>query len=411
MSLILHTADWHLGARLIEHDRSEEHARFLAWLRAEIAERQPDLLIVAGDVFDSANPPQHALAQYYEFLAGVARTQTQVLVLGGNHDSALTLNAPRDLLRSLHIRVIGSAPEEDSEAILDLGDTVVCAVPYLRERDVRRASAGQTSEEVASQMRDGIAAHYRRIYERASAVARGRPIVATGHLTAVGVETSESERAIQIGNLGAVPVECFAGFAYVALGHIHRPQRVGGSNHVRYSGSPVALGFDEAAVGKQVLLITTASRTQGEPIAITPIPVPCFRRLLRLRCCLEDLPAHLAEIAADADGLAPWLEITVEDGATHPDLDLRVRNALGTYPAAILKVLAPRSPEAQDEAVSAFQGRTLAEIKPEEVFEERLRRNGLDLASDEAKALSLTFAELLTRMHDDATNPAREAVA
>jgi len=407
MSLIFHTADWHLGARLIEHDRSEEHARFLAWLLEQITELQPNLLIIAGDVFDSANPPQQALTQYYEFLAGVSHTKTEVLVVGGNHDSAMTLNAPRDVLRALKIRVVGSAPEDHGEALVDLRDVVVCAVPYLRERDVRRASAGQTSDEVAAQMREGIAQHYRRIFDCACELATGRPVVATGHLTAVGVQSSESERSIQIGNLGAVTAECFSGFAYVALGHLHRPQSVGSSEHIRYSGSPIALGFDETDVPKQVLLITT---TKSDQIEIRPIPVPCSRQMLRLNCRLDDLPARLAEIAPAEGELKPWLEITVDDGAMHPDLDFRVRNALGTCPAAILKILAPRPAEAQEGIEEAFSGRTLAEIKPEEVFAERLRREGIDPTTDEAKALTATFDELLTRMQDEATSTPEEVV-
>jgi exonuclease SbcD len=407
MALILHTADWHLGARLIEHDRSEEHARFLAWLLEQVTELQPKLLIIAGDVFDSANPPQQALAQYYAFLAGVARTPTDVLVLGGNHDSALTLNAPQELLRSLRIRVVGSAPEDHQEALVDLGDVVVCAVPYLRERDVRRASAGQTSDEVAAQMREGITQHYRQIFDHACQMAQGRPVVATGHLTAVGVKSSESERAIQIGNLGAVSVDCFSGFAYIALGHLHRAQSVGGSDHIRYSGSPIALGFDETDVTKHVLLVSTR---KSDRIEIRPIPVPCARRMLRVNCRLDDLAARLGEIVPVQGELTPWLEITVEDGAAHPDLDLRVRNALGTCPAVILKLLTPRLPDAQDGADAAFAGRTLAEIKPEEVFAERLRREGIDLASDDAKGLTATFAELLTRMQDEAMSPSEEAV-
>jgi exonuclease SbcD len=400
MSLILHTADWHLGARLIEHDRSEEHARFLVWLLEQITELKPNLLIIAGDVFDSANPPQQALTQYYEFLAGVSRTQTEVLVVGGNHDSALTLNAPRDLLRALKIRVVGSAPEDHRESLLDLGDVVVCAVPYLRERDVRRASAGQTSDEVAAQMREGIRDHYRQIFDHACSLAQGRPVVTTGHLTAVGVHSSESERSIQIGNLGAVTADCFSGFAYIALGHLHRPQSVGGNDHIRYSGSPIALGFDETDVSKQVLLITT---TKSDKIDIRSIPVPCSRRMLRVNCSLDDLPARLAEIIPPEGELAPWLEITVDDGVNHPDLDLRVRSALGTCPAAILKILAPRPTDAHEGSEAALSGRTLAEIKPDEVFAERLRREGIDLATDEAKALTATFSELLTRMHDEVT--------
>jgi exonuclease SbcD len=405
MSRILHTADWHLGARLIEHDRSEEHARFLAWLLEQITEQKPNLLIIAGDVFDSANPPQQALTQYYEFLAGVSRTQTEVLVVGGNHDSALTLNAPRDLLRALKIRVVGSAPEDHREALLDLGDVMVCAVPYLRERDVRRASAGQTSDEVAAQMREGIREHYRQIFDHACSLAQGRPVVATGHLTAVGVHSSESERSIQIGNLGAVTADCFSGFAYIALGHLHRPQSVGGNDHIRYSGSPVALGFDETDAPKQVLLVTT---TKSDKIEIRPIPVPCSRRMLRVNCLLDELPARLAAIIPTESELTPWLEITVDDGANHPDLDLRVRSALGTSPAAILKILAPRPTDAQESAEAAFSGRTLAEIKPEEVFAERLRREGIDVTTDEAKALTATFAELLTRMQDEATGTPEE---
>jgi exonuclease SbcD len=405
MSHILHTADWHLGARLIEHDRTEEHARFLAWLLDQIKELKPDLLIIAGDVFDSANPPQQSLAQYYAFLAGVSRTTTEVLVLGGNHDSALTLNAPRELLRSLRIRVTGSAPGDHEEALMDLGDVVVCAVPYLRERDVRRAWPGQTSDEVAAQMREGIARHYREIFERACELARGRPVVATGHLTAVGVQSSESERSIQVGNLGAVSADCFSGFAYIALGHLHRPQSVGGNDHIRYSGSPIALAFDDADASKQVLLIET---TKSDKIEIRPIPVPCSRRLLRMNCRFDELAARLKEIVAVQDELTPWLEITVEDGAAYPDLDVQVRSALGTCPAAILKVLAPRMAGAQDGDDAAFQGRALSEIQPEEVFAERLRREGMDLASNEAKALLGAFAELLTRMQDESTSAPEE---
>lgn len=385
---------------MIDHERSEEHARFLAWLLEQITELQPNLLIIAGDVFDSANPPQQAMTQYYEFLAAVSRTKTEVLVVGGNHDSALTLNSPRDVLRALKIRVVGSAPEDHREALLDLGDVVVCAVPYLRERDVRRASAGQNSDEVAAQMREGIALHYRQIFNHACELAQGRPVVTTGHLTAVGVHSSESERSIQIGNLGAVTAECFSGFAYIALGHLHRPQSVGGSYHIRYSGSPIALGFDETDVPKQVLFVTT---TKSDKIEIRPIPVPCSRRLLRVKCRLDELAARLAEIVPAEGEFAPWLEITVEDGAMHPDLDHRVRSVLGTCPAAILKILAPRPADALEGAEAAFSGRTLAEIKPEEVFAERLRREGIEVASDEAMALTATFAELLTRMQDEAT--------
>jgi exonuclease SbcD len=366
----------------------------------QIVQRKPNLLIIAGDVFDSANPSQQSLSQYYDFLSGVSKTRTEVLVLGGNHDSAMALNAPRDLLRSLRIRVVGSAPLDHGEALLDLGDAVVCAVPFLRERDVRRASAGQSFEEVASQIRDGISKHYRAILEKACELAQGRPVIATGHLTAVGVLNSASERAIHIGNLGAVPIDCFSGFAYTALGHIHRSQCVGGLDHIRYSGSPLALGFDETDTAKQLLLVTTGANDQ---IDVAPIPIPCFRRMLRLRCPLDRLDQTLRDIVLLDNELAPWIELTVEDGTNHPDLDLKVKNALGDSPVRILKLIVPRDLDGSENAAATFQGRMLTEIKPEEVFVERLRREAIDPESDEAKLLIGTFAELLSAMQDEAT--------
>jgi exonuclease SbcD len=254
-------------------------------------------------------------------------------------------------------------------------------------------------------MREGIGQHYRGILDHAAAVAPGRPIVATGHLTAVGALSSESERSIQIGNLGAVGADCFAGFDYVALGHIHRPQSVGGNERVRYSGSPIAMGFDEADAPKQVLLVRADAPDQ---VAVRPIRVPCSRRMLRLRCRLEELAGQLAGISSVPGELAPWLEITIDDGAQHPDLDSRVRGAFGACPAILLKVLATRPADSGQCAEDVFSGRTLAELKPEEVFAERLRREGLDPASEEAKALTATFGELLTRMQDQACGTPRE---
>jgi len=236
--------------------------------------------------------------------------------------------------------------------------------------------------------------------EKARELANGRPVVATGHLTAVGLQNSASERAIHIGNLGAVPVDCFSGFAYTALGHIHRPQSVGGLDHIRYSGSPVALGFDEIDTTKQLLLVTTG---EGDQVDVATIPVPCFRRMIRLTCSLDRLDQELVEIVILDNELAPWVELTVEDGAKHPDLDLKVKNAVGNSPIRILKLIVPKVLDASDEAGALFQGRMLAEIKPEEVFVERLRREAIEAESEEAKLLIGTFAELLSGMQDEAT--------
>jgi exonuclease SbcD len=396
MARILHTADWHLGARLVEQERTDEHTHFLAWLLHEMELLRPDLLVIAGDVFDSANPPQTALAQYYSFLAGVVdRTKTEVLVLGGNHDSALTLNAPRELLRSLRIRVVGAAPEDPADGLLQSADTVVCAVPYLRERDVRQAAAGQTFEQVAAEIREGLVRHYRRALERARSVAGDRAIVATGHLTAVGANASASERPMHIGGLGAVPTDCFDGFAYVALGHFHRPQCVG-SDRIRYSGSPLALGFDEADSAKEVTVIDVSAPDQ---VVIQPVPIPCFRSLLRLKCRMGALAETLSSAVSAGTDLQPWVELTIEDGSQHPDVDREVRAVARNHPITVLKLIVPQAEQANG-ADDAFAGRVLAEIRPEEVFAERLRRGGIEPSSEVGIELMGTFAELLSKMQD-----------
>ena len=398
---ILHTADWHLGARLVDHDRSAEHQCFLDWLLTYIRDHAVELLIVAGDVFDSANPPQTALTQYYRFLAAlVSTTNCQALIIGGNHDSAATLNAPRELLRSIRVLVHGSAPTDLSEAIHEFPDAIFCAVPFLRERDVRTATAGQTHDEVVAAVRDGIRAHYHQILLTALPLAAGRPIIATGHLTAIGVTGASSERQIHIGNLAAVGADCFEGFDYTALGHIHRPQNVGGRDHIRYSGSPLYLSFDESANPKQVLLLTVRP---GIPLTITPVPLPIWRRLLCLKCPSEALMRTLREAKAGApsDSFPPWVELTITDPIPPAELALMVRDVSAATGVDVLKIIRPAATSAA--AGNILSGRHLHETTPAEVFSEKLRRLGITPDKPEYHELTGSFLELLNHMQESAT--------
>ncbi len=379
------------------------------WLLAQLTELRPDVLIVAGDIFDGATPPQESLKLYYEFLSRLARSvKCQILILGGNHDSAATLHAPREILRALDIRVIASPPEDPDEALLELEHAIVCAVPFLRERDVRLAEAGQSADEVAAAIRAGVVAHYRAIHGRASARAGGRLLIATGHLTAIGAQVSPSERAIHIGNLGAVAATCFDGFAYTALGHIHRAQTVGGDERVRYVGSPIPLSFSEVDLGKAIRVIDVvgATLTQRE------ITVPVFRPLLRLTTTVAALKDDLARHqSAAGDAFLPWIELTVTDGRVHPDLDRQVREVTTDLRLRVLKLLTPVAALDGASAGSDAVVRSLAELRPEDVFAERLRRESIDPLSEEGRALVLTFAELMSRLQetDTAAPPAASA--
>lgn len=273
---VLHTSDWHLGRRLYGRMRYDEFAAFLGWLETAISEQHVDVLIVAGDIFDTMTPSNRAQALYYEFLGRVSRSCCQhIVIVAGNHDSPTFLDAPSHVLKFLNVHVIGTACEDLNDEVLVLDDTdgaphcIIAAVPYLRDRDVRSSSAGESMDSKDANVIKGIRAHYDNVASIAKAKQsqlikshqRHIPIIATGHLFAAGGTTTEDDgvRELYVGSLGKVSADMFDdGFDYVALGHLHVPQRVGGRETIRYSGSPIAMGFGEARQQKQVLIIKFA---------------------------------------------------------------------------------------------------------------------------------------------------------
>jgi exonuclease SbcD len=380
---LLHTADWHLGARLVDRDRLPEQARFLDWLLERIASERVDVLLVAGDVFDAANPPQEAVALYYDFIRRLADVGgVAAVITGGNHDSASHLNAPRDLLSRFRVHVFGCLPADPAACLVGFPEAVVAAVPYLRERDLRQAGPGESALEAHAAVREAIRARYAGVRAAAGAVAGTRPVVAMGHLTVLGSRTSESERDIHVGNLGAVGADIVGGFAYTALGHLHRPQHAGGLAHVRFSGSPIALSFSEAADEKSVTLVEIggAARTPR----IEAIPVPVTQRLVRAAVEPDAIEAGVAAIAHGA-----WAEITVDLDAPQPDLERRVREAAGDR-CTVLKVLVNLPPDAS--APWSDKGAALDALGPLDVFRTRLAAAGLP---EDEPELTATFQELL----------------
>lgn len=398
MTRIVHTADWHLGSRLIDCERQEEHCAFLDWFLIQLAELQPDLVIVAGDIFDSATPPQEALKLYYSFLSRLTKTtKSKTLILGGNHDSSATLHAPRDVLRSLNVHVIASPPENPADGLLEFEHAVVCAVPYLRQRDILIATPGQSADEVAAAIRTSVVQQYKTTYALAQTKAGKRQIIGTGHLTAIGSEASPSERTIHIGNLGAVDAHCFDGFAYTALGHIHRPQSVGGNDRIRYVGSPIPLSFAEVDLNKEIRVIDI----DGDQLTQRSVSIPVFRPLLRLSTSAANLAADLTHHqGSTATAMHPWVELTVVDGRSHPDLARQVREAATNLRLRVLKVLTPAPVTAGDTVGDDAPTPSLNDLRPEEVFSERLRREPIDPLSAEGQELAQTFAELLSSMHE-----------
>lgn len=273
---ILHTADWHIGKKLHEYSLSDDHQLFMDWIVQLIKARSIDYLLISGDVFDLANPAQESLKLYYQFLADLEKTGCKAIITAGNHDSPALIDAPAHLLNALNIKVIGSVPENLDALFFELKDhtgkpeACLAAVPFLRDRDIRKAGEGESYDDRVQAVREGIAGFYSHVANRMKEIYPTLPHLAAGHLYVQGTTLSDSEREIQVGNLAGVDSSAFPeSLEYVALGHIHKAQNVGKGQKVRYSGSPIPLSFSEKDYQHKVILLEIEnSRLKQEDIYV-----------------------------------------------------------------------------------------------------------------------------------------------
>lgn len=371
---ILHTADWHIGRSLYGRKRYDEFESFLAWLAECIDQEHVDTLLVAGDIFDNSTPSNKAQELYYRFLCRVSISCCRhVVVTAGNHDSPSFLNAPKELLRHLNVHVIGCAADSPADEVLILanknGDTelLVCAVPYLRDRDIRTVEAGESLEDKGQKMLDGIRDHYQKVCEVAmqyrSELSNPVPIVAMGHLFTTGgkIVDGDGVRELYVGSLAHVGTELFPEcIDYLALGHLHVPQMVGKSYTKRYSGSPIPMGFGEARQEKSVLSIEFSDNV---PV-ITHIPVPRFQELELVRGDWETIARRLNELKSTANNI--WLEIVYEGDEIVGNLRERLDEAtFGTR----IEVLRAKNNRMLERAMSGIDSEeTLDDLDVKDVF-------------------------------------------
>ncbi len=321
MIKVLHSSDWHLGKQLKKIDLSEDFKLFSAWIINEIKNREIDLLIVSGDIFDSSNPSQQAMQLYYDFLIELRNEKPGIMIIvtGGNHDSPSVLDAPKLLLNQLNIQIFGAfkGNYKDLFFTLEKGDVkiVIAAVPYLRERDIRVAISGESYDDKISLTRAGIEQFYKNVNQYYEAEYAGLPFILCGHLYVAGATLSESVRDIQVGNQASVSTNIFgANASYVALGHIHKPQVVD-KKHIRYSGSPFALGFDEKNDEKQVIQIdfeTNISKIQS-------IKIPQFRSLRLFQGNFEEVKSKIDSYTSDSV-LTDLAEVLIIEESYNPNL-------------------------------------------------------------------------------------------
>jgi exonuclease SbcD len=397
---IIHTADWHLGKRLHKQDLIEEHQLFFEWLIKTIKEREIDVLLIAGDVFDLSNPPTEARALYYWFLRQMIEQKCKIIITGGNHDSASMLNAPKDILSLLDVVVVGGATANIEDEIFDLREVIICAVPYLKDMDIRQAVEAEGVNGRVEAVRNGIKNHYESLAAYCRENHATTPVIAMGHVYAQGSSTSESEREIQIGNLAAFGESDFSEtFDYVALGHIHRPQRVGGKEHIRYSGSPIALSFSEKSDLKIVIELEIEL---GKIKRIEEISVPKFRVLKKIGGDFIKVKSLLTDFSHDSI-LKAFLEVEVIEESHNPLLIRELNEIVSVFNddrACILKQKIKFTNEVSSTDELFHEGQNIDDITETEILLKRLEKeNGLS----EAHRILLmeAFTELLQLVKEE----------
>lgn len=401
---ILHTSDWHIGRALYGRKRYAEFEAFLSWLADLIEQEDIDILLVAGDVFDNSTPSNYAQGLYYRFLCRVAASaERHVVITAGNHDSPSFLNAPRELLKFLNVHVVGSASDSPEDELIVLfgpdqePSLIVCAVPYLRDRDIRTAEAGESVEDKERKIIEGIRTHYREVCEVAerkrAKLDKPVPIVAMGHLFTAGGQTVDGDgvRELYIGSLAQVGSDVFPeSIDYLALGHLHVPQRVGGSDYIRYSGSPLPIGFGEARQEKSVVLVEFTDT----PPCVSTIPVPRFQELKSLRGDWQAIADAIDNLKSE--GGTAWLEVVYEGMEIAGSLREMLDEAIEGTGLEILRVKNNRVLELAMKSMDTQE--MLDDLDVTDVFKRCLESH--EVPEDQHPALLSAYQEVIVSLHE-----------
>lgn len=407
---ILHTSDWHIGRTLYGRKRYEEFENFLTWLAESIQKSEIDALLVAGDVFDTSAPSNRAQELYYRFLCRVAASSCRhVVVIAGNHDSPSFLNAPRELLKALNVHVVGNSSESLEDEVLVLRselnapELIVCAVPYLRDRDIRVAEAGESVEDKERKLLAGIRSHYAEVAafaeQKREELGVDIPIVAMGHLFTAGGQTIDGDgvRELYVGSLAHVTAGIFpASFDYLALGHLHVPQKVNGLETIRYSGSPLPMGFGEAKQQKSVCLVVfNHEEGQGKPPSVQLIDVPVFQKLERVKGDWESISSRMLELSAtDFQG---WVEVIYEGEEVIGDLRERLETAVSGTGVEILRI---KNNRIIDHVLGQIhEEETLDDLDVSDVFERCLAVH--EVPEDQRPELLRAYQETVSSLYED----------
>ena len=415
---LIHTSDWHLGHKLHNQSRHDEHVAFLDWLVEQIVTHDVDALLIAGDVFDTPNPPAESVKLLYDFFHKLHSTspRLQTVIIGGNHDSAQRLEAPQLILSALNIHIIGALyPQEP----LDLDRTLipltnkrgeraawVVAIPYLRPSDLPNLTPRPENHLV-----EGVREVYRLALERVSARrGAGEGVVVMGHCFMVsGTVSEDSERRILGNHQHALPLDLFPmDVSYVALGHLHYAQALKGVEKIRYAGSPIPLSLTERNYKHQVALVEledegSGAGPRGSFKSVTPLYIPRLVEMIRIPeaggvsseealKALSDLPERDESVPL---WRRPFLHVCVHLSSPDPQLKAKVFEVLKGKHARLsrLQVTMTTGTSRPEERLQTLH---LSEIKEVDVFKRLWERKYDAPLPDEAlEAFQVLLNEVL----------------
>jgi len=382
---LLHTSDWHLGRMLYaKKERCEEHERFLQWLLSAIKENAIDVLLIAGDIFDSGTPSNVSLKMYYDFLLKVRSNGCgNVVVIGGNHDSPSLLDAPKEILRALNVKVVGKVCENPKDEVFALeGEdknpiAIICAVPFLRERDISRFAEGETYSDRSKRIRESLRKHYAEIAEIAKnkreELNKNIPIIATGHLSVAGGKTCADDgvRETYIGTIECIGSDIFSPvFDYVALGHFHIASAI--KENIRYSGSPIPMGFGEASQQKSVVIADFKSNVKNE------MKIPVFQKMESVKGDKNSISKKLSELKESGESV--WVEVIYDGNELFADFQVWIDEQIAGTKIEVLKIQDKR---VLDKVLTQEYAASLDDLNEFDVFGKLLEDKNLP---DEQKA-------------------------
>jgi exonuclease SbcD len=416
---ILHTSDWHLGKKLFKKERMPEQVLFLQWLLLTIEERKPQVLVIAGDVFDTPIPTTESLSVFFQFLKDLEKLSEfnngslkKVLVLAGNHDSAKLLESPRPFLDKSFCKIVGQLEGPLSKEPKDIESwqekfsvtineedrvTQLCLLPFFRTREIlnnpwiRETQEKEDHDEVL--ILTGLKFWIKNLIKKETTHK-----ILIGHHLYGSFMASGSEQGVGLSGIDSIPLSLFTDWHLLLLGHIHKNQILRKSPPAIYCGSPLPLRFSESNDKK--VYFYEYSNTSDEFIP-EAVDIPCYRPLLRVLTdesnFKEDILEELKKYPQSEKGLGCYLELTIKQNLPNKDILDNVRLFLKDLPIDLINFYAQIKNDIKE--ISKVNLQAINQKSTQELFSLFLEEH--ELTPPQKMTLKNSFSSLLQEQSEE----------